>query len=244
MQFVSACSQANNCRARFGHWWLYFLRMAWNCTPASACWRKNCPWSTQNAVFCRLSISWCASGPRHGGDAGSAMSQDMVASGVQALLAGSVAGPAQVLLASSHWAPPCWHTPLPSVVSVLRCAYGYIAAIASPFLPLEDNSSIASNAIPLNSRGTFPLLNTLVCSASLSRGKQVYKSATSLFWLLHVHPPHFHALRRGVRHSLTAQAAMDWPNFLQSATKAIDINFKGKQLPFIITHGFSSTSFK
>ncbi|KAJ7400965.1 hypothetical protein BTVI_100308 [Pitangus sulphuratus] len=64
------------------------------------------------------------------------------------------------------------------------------------------------------------------CQASLSRGKQVYKSATSLFQLLLVYPPHFHALERGVRHSLTAQAVMDWPNFLRSAVKAIDINFK------------------
>lgn len=107
-----------------------------------------------------------------------------------------------------------------------------------------DYSTLASNVITLNRRGTFSLLNFLLCSASLSRGKQVYKSAASLFQLMHVHPPHFHALARGVRRSLAAPAVVDWPNFLQSAAKAVDINFKGKQLPFIITHGFSSTSFK
>lgn len=54
-------------------------------------------------------------------------------------------------------------------------------------------------------------------------------------------PPCFNALERGVS---TARAATLWPNFLQSTAKATDISFKGKQLPFIITHGFSSTSFK
>lgn len=107
-----------------------------------------------------------------------------------------------------------------------------------------DYSTLASNVITLNRRRTFSLLNFLLCSASLSGGKQVYKSAASLFQLLHVHPPHSHALVRGVRHSLAARAVLGWPNFLQSAAKAVDINFKGKQLPFIITHGFSSTSFK
>lgn len=147
MQFVSACSQASNCRGRFGHWWIYFLRIAWNCTPASASWRKNFPWSTQNAVFYRLSISWYASSPRHGGDAGCAMSQHTVASGVQALLSGSVARPRAGGwgLALSHWAPPCWHTPSAFPVSVtpgpmLRCAYGYTAGIALLILPLEQNS--------------------------------------------------------------------------------------------------------
>ncbi|CAN0209527.1 unnamed protein product, partial [Bubo scandiacus] len=64
------------------------------------------------------------------------------------------------------------------------------------------------------------------CQASLSRGKQVYKSAASLFQLLHVHPPHFHTQARGVGQSLPARAVLDWPNFLQSAVKAVDINFK------------------
>lgn len=54
-------------------------------------------------------------------------------------------------------------------------------------------------------------------------------------------PPCFNALVRGVS---TAWADTVWPNFLQSTAKATDISFKGKQLPFIITHGFSSTSFE
>lgn len=190
MQFVSPCSQAGNCRAKFGHWWIYFLRTAWNCTPASAFWRKNFPWSTQNAVFCRLSISWHASSPRHGGDAGCAMSQDAVASGVQALLAESVAKPRTGGwgLASSHWAPPCWHNLcLPCVCDTW--AYAQVCSwvhrwycIAHPSAGTKfDYSTSASNVITLNRRGAFPLLNSLVCSASLSRGKQVYENATSLF---------------------------------------------------------------
>lgn len=151
-------------------------------------------------------------------------------------------------LGSSHRAPPRWHTPVSSILtvtlaSVLRYAYGY--CITHPSTGRKfDYSTLASNVITLNRRGTFSLLNFLLCSASLSRGKQVYKSAASLLQLLHVHPPHFHAPARGVRHSRAARAVADWPNFLQSAVKAVDINFKGKQLPFIITHGFSSTSFK
>lgn len=138
-----------------------------------------------------------------------------------------------------------WHLP-----SVLRYTYGYVwmhrwYCIAHPSTGRKfDYSTLAGNVITLNRRGTFSLLNFLLCSASLSRGKQAYKSAASLFQLLHVHPPHFHALVRGVRRSLATWVVVDWPNFLQSAAKAVDINFKGKQLPFIITHGFSSASFK
>lgn len=54
MQFVSACSQASNCRAGFGHWWIYFLRIACNCTPASASWRKNCP--LKHPEHCHLQV--------------------------------------------------------------------------------------------------------------------------------------------------------------------------------------------
>lgn len=145
MQFVSACSQASNCRARFGHWWIYFLRIAWNCTPASASWRKNCPRSTKNAVICKLSISWQASSPRHRGDAGCAMSQEQWPQVFRCCLQGVWPRAGGWGLASSHWAPPCWHTPLPPIVSVtpgpmLRCAFGYIADIASLILPLEEKS--------------------------------------------------------------------------------------------------------
>lgn len=157
---------------------------------------------------------------------------------------------------SSHRAAPGWCTPAPSIVTVTPavCAQLYLwihvwihrwYCIAHPSTGRKfDYSTLASNVITLNRRGTFSLLNFLLCSASLSRGKQAYKSAASLFQLLHVHPPHFHTLARGVSRSLATWAVMDWPNFLQSAAKAVDINFKGKQLPFIITHGFSSASFK
>lgn len=97
--------------------------------------------------------------PRRGRDGGCAVSQDVVAVhiGNRSLrclgtaCSQSVAGPhkdssaAGLGLGLSHQAPPCWHTPIPSTMTVtlasmFRYAYGYLDGIASLILPLAENS--------------------------------------------------------------------------------------------------------
>lgn len=112
-----------------------------------------------------------------------------VASGVQVLLAGSVA-PCRWLRTGLEplGTPMLTHSPASHCVCD-TWAYAQVCfwvhswyCIAHPSTGRKVSySTLASNVLTLNRRGTFPLLNSLVCSASLSRGKQVYKSATSLF---------------------------------------------------------------
>lgn len=160
--------------------------MAWNCTPASACWRKNCPRSTQNAIFCRVSISWHTSVPDM------EVMLAVLCPRIQWPLVlrhcsqGVWLGPTQVaVLLAEGWPQATGHphagtlAHCPTFHCVCdTCAYAQVClwvhswyCIAHPSTGRKFNySTLASNVITLNRRGTFPLLNSLVCSASLSRG--------------------------------------------------------------------------
>lgn len=190
---VCVC-QASNCRTRFGYLGIYFLRMAWNCTQLLAAEGKIAPEAPN-----MLSSAGYPSADMH-------QVPDM-----EVMLAVPCPRtwwpPVFSRCLQRAWPALfrwlcCWLRDGLKPLGTLRLthspafhcvcdtwAYAQVCLlvhswcwIACPSTGRKFNySTLASNAITLNRRGTFPLLNSSVCSASLSRGKQVYKSATSLF---------------------------------------------------------------
>lgn len=192
MQFVSACSQASNCRTRFGHLWIYFLKMAWNCTQLLAAEGKIAPEAPKMLSSAGYPLADMHQVP----DMGVMLAVPCPRTWWPQVFRHCLQS---VWPALCRWLC-CWlraglkplGSPVLTHTPAFHCvcdawAYAEVClwvhswyCIPHPSTGRKlDYSTLASNVITLNRRGTFPLLNSSVCSASLSRGKQVYK--TSLF---------------------------------------------------------------